>query len=106
MDESARLRPVWVQIRGFPMKLWFFHEFSYLFEPYGQVLALDQAIAEHIDFRVARVRVGFCDTVQLPLLQWITYCDPNEFWPRYDVLMEVEQGGFVPPPPPPPSQQQ
>jgi hypothetical protein len=33
-------------------------------------------------------------------------CDPNGFWTRYDVSIEVEQGGFVPPPPlPPPSHQ-
>jgi Domain of unknown function (DUF4283) len=48
MDEGAWLRLVWVLVRGFPMKLWFFHEFSRLFEPYGQVLALDQATIEHI----------------------------------------------------------
>jgi hypothetical protein len=84
------------------MKLWFFHEFSHLFEPYGQVLALDHATAEYTDFRIARVRVGFCDTVKLPPMHWITYCDPNGFWTRYNISMEVEQGRFVPPPPPPP----
>jgi Domain of unknown function (DUF4283) len=61
MDVGARLRPIWVQIRGFPMKLWFFHEFSKLLKPYGQVLALDHDNAKHIDFRVARVYVGLCD---------------------------------------------
>jgi hypothetical protein len=31
------------------------------------------------------------------------YYDPNDFWTRYDVGMEVERGsGVVPPPPPPP----
>jgi hypothetical protein len=28
------------------------------------------------------------------------YCDPNEFWTRDDISMEVEQGGFSPPTPP------
>jgi Domain of unknown function (DUF4283) len=94
LDEGAKLRPVWVRVRGFPMKLWFFHEFARLFEPYGQVLALDQDIAEHVDFRVAHVRVGLCDAMHLPPLQWILYCDPNGFWTRYDVTMEVESGSF------------
>lgn len=61
LDEGIRLRPVWVQVRGFSTKLWFFHEFVKLFEPYGQVLVLDPATLDHIDFRVARVRVGLCD---------------------------------------------
>jgi Domain of unknown function (DUF4283) len=90
MDEGARLQPVWIQVWGFPMKLWFFNEFVHLFELYGQVLALAPEIAEHTDFRVAWVRVGFCDTVQLSLLQWITYYDPNGFWTRYDVSMVVK----------------
>jgi hypothetical protein len=65
MDEGVRLRPVWVLVRVFTMKLWFFHEFVKLFEPYSQVLALDQATAEHLDFRMARVRVGLCDKSSL-----------------------------------------
>jgi hypothetical protein len=48
------------------MKLWFFHEFFHLFEPYDQVVALDLETAEHKDFREVRVWVGFCDIVQLP----------------------------------------
>jgi hypothetical protein len=51
------------------MKLWFFHEFAHLFEPYGQVLALVPETVEHTDFLLARMRVGICDTVQLPSLQ-------------------------------------
>jgi Domain of unknown function (DUF4283) len=94
MDEGAKLRPVWVQVRGFPMKLWFFHEFTHLFEPFGQVLALDPATAEHLDFRVARVRVGLCAATQLPSMQWVMYCDPQGYWTRYDVSMEVEQPAF------------
>jgi hypothetical protein len=92
MDEGAKFCPVRVQIRGFLMKLWFFHEFARLLEPFGQVLALNPATAEHTDFRVARVRVGLCDAIQLPPLQWIMYYDPNAFWTRYDVGMKVKQG--------------
>jgi hypothetical protein len=51
------------------MKLWFFHEFARLLEPFGQVLALDRATTEHTDFRATRVPVGLCDVVQLPPLQ-------------------------------------
>jgi hypothetical protein len=40
---------------------------------------LDPATTEHTDFRVVPMKVGFCDTMQLPPLQWITYCDPNGF---------------------------
>jgi hypothetical protein len=69
------------------------------------VLVLDPTMIEHTDFRVVRVRVGFCDTMQLPPLQLITYCDPNGFWTRYDISMVVEQGGFTPLPPPPSVQQ-
>jgi Domain of unknown function (DUF4283) len=94
MDEGAKLRPMWVQVRGFPMKLWFFHEFTHLFEPFGQVLAMDPATAEHLDFRVARVRVRLCEATQLPPLQWVMYCDPQGYWTRYDVSMEVEQPTF------------
>jgi hypothetical protein len=66
------------------------------------VVARDLETAEHKDFRVIRVWVGFCDIVQLPPPQWFTYCDSNVFWTRYDVSIEVEQCGVAPPPPPPP----
>ena len=56
-----RLRTVWIQVRGFPLVLWYFHDFVRLFEPYGQVLALDPATANHEDFRVARVKVRVYD---------------------------------------------
>lgn len=98
MDEGVRLRPAWILIRGFPMKLRYFHEFAHLSEPYGQVLALDPETTDHIDFRVARVRVGLCDDWLLPPLSWILYCDQSGYWNRYDIEMEVEQS--IPPPPP------
>jgi Domain of unknown function (DUF4283) len=104
LDEEAKLRPVWVRVRGFPMKLWFFHEFARLFEPYGQVLALDPDTVEHVDFKVARVRVGLYNVMHLPPLTCILYCDPNGFWTHHDVSMEIEScpfGSFNPPPPPP-----
>jgi hypothetical protein len=44
----------------------FFHEFSHLFESYGQVPAVDQATAKHTNFRGAQVRVNCYDIVQLP----------------------------------------
>jgi hypothetical protein len=46
-----------------------------LFEPFRQVLALDPATADHLDFHVARVRVGLCDDRHIPALIWIMYCD-------------------------------
>jgi hypothetical protein len=61
------------------MKLWFFHEFARLFEPYGHVLALDPNTAKHVDFRATRVRMGLCAAMYLPQLTWILYCDPNGF---------------------------
>jgi hypothetical protein len=68
MDKSARLQPVWVLVKGFPMELWFFHEFSHLFESYRQVPAVDHATAKHTDFRGAQVRVNCYDIVRLPPL--------------------------------------
>jgi uncharacterized membrane protein YgcG len=91
IDESLRLRPVWVLVRGFPMKVWYFHEFAHLFEPYGQVLALDPATTDHIDFRVARVRVSLCDNRDLSAQLWILYYDQSGFWSRFDVPLEIEQ---------------
>jgi Domain of unknown function (DUF4283) len=96
IDEGLRLCPVWVLVWGFPMKLWYFYEFAHLFEPYGQVLALDSVTADHIDFRVARVCVGLCDNRDLPALLWMLYCDQSGFWSHFDVSLEIEQ----PPPPP------
>jgi hypothetical protein len=55
---------------------------------------MDQATTEHLDFRVARVRVGLCEATQLPPLQWVMYCDPQGYWTRYDVSMEVEHPAF------------
>lgn len=49
------------------------------------------------------MQVGLCDDVHLPPLSWIMYCDPNGFWTRYDVVMEVEQGHYGQVLPPPPS---
>jgi hypothetical protein len=41
-----------------------FHEFTHIFEPFEQLLALDQ-VTKHLDFRVARVHVGLCEVTQL-----------------------------------------
>jgi hypothetical protein len=60
-------------VLGFLMKLWYFHEFVRLFEPYCQVLTLDPVTADHLDFRVARVRVGLCDNRDLSALLWMLY---------------------------------
>jgi Domain of unknown function (DUF4283) len=79
MDERVRLRPMWILICGFPMKLWYFYEFVKLFEPFGQVLVLDPATADQLDFRVARMRVGLCDDRHIPTLMWIMYCDQGGF---------------------------
>jgi hypothetical protein len=68
------------------MKLWYFHEFVHLFEPYGQVLAFDLATTNHLDFRVARVRVGLCDD-QIPPPIWLMYYDQGGFWSHYDVSL-------------------
>jgi Domain of unknown function (DUF4283) len=68
IDEDLHLRPVWILVRVFSMKLWYFHEFARIFEPYGQVLVLDPATVDNIDFRVACVRVGLCDKQDLPAL--------------------------------------
>jgi hypothetical protein len=48
------------------MKLWFFHEFVKLFEPYGQVLALDQATTGHLDFHATCVKIGLYDDRHIP----------------------------------------
>jgi hypothetical protein len=96
IDEGLRLHPVWVLVRGFPMKLWYFHEFSRLFEPYGQVLALNPATTDHIDFRVTLVRMGLCDNRDLSVLLWMLYCDQSGFWSCFDVSLEIEQP--LPPP--------
>jgi uncharacterized membrane protein YgcG len=95
IDESLRLRPVWVLVRGFSMKVWYFHEFAHLFEPYRQVLALDPSTTDHIDFRVARVRVSSCDNRDLSAQLWILYYDQSGFWSRFDVSLEIEQ--LIPP---------
>lgn len=86
------------------MKLWFFHEFVCLFEPYGQMMALDPATAKHLDFHAAQIRVGLCDDRHIPNLSWIMYYDQNGYWTRYDVAVKVEQDLYAPPPhsPPPP----
>jgi hypothetical protein len=84
------------------MKLWYFHEFVKLFAPFGQVLALDPITAEHLDFHVARVRVGLCDDRHVPSLMWLIYYDQSSFWSQYDISLEIEQVGPVMPPPHPP----
>jgi hypothetical protein len=39
-----------------------------LFAPIGQVLAFDPTTAEHLDLRVAHVRMGMCDDRHVPSL--------------------------------------
>jgi hypothetical protein len=55
---------------------------------------------DYLDFRFARVRVRPCDG-QIPPLIWLMYCDQDDFWSRYDVLLEIEHAPLVPQPPPP-----
>jgi hypothetical protein len=72
------------------MKLWYFHEFVKLFELFCQVLVLDPVTADHLDFRVAHVRVGLSDDHHVPSLMRLMYYDQSEFWSRYDISLEIE----------------
>jgi hypothetical protein len=76
------------------MKLWFFHEFARLFEPYGHILTLDPNTADMLIFGQQEYVWSFCDAMHLPQLTWILYCDPNGFWTQYDVTMEIESDPF------------
>lgn len=38
MDEGDRLKSVWLNVRGFPMKLWQYHEFEKLVEDFEVLL--------------------------------------------------------------------
>jgi hypothetical protein len=92
MDEGDRLKSVWLNVRGFPKKLWQYHEFEKLVEDFGVLLDVDNRTRGHYVFTEARLRVGVCDISAIPKRVCILYRNERNEWRKYEVEFHIDGG--------------
>ncbi|XP_078164499.1 uncharacterized protein LOC144559356 [Carex rostrata] len=82
---------IWLNIRGFPLMLWFYMEIRRLAEELGGFLVeVDPRSSGHHDFTVLRMKIGVPKVDIVPKFRRLHFVSDNEIHKYYDLFIDIE----------------